>query len=44
MIAAHAEAAAAPMATATAATFGEGVMGERDTAEGENRRDGRNFE
>jgi hypothetical protein len=32
------------MATATAGAFGEGVMGVRDTAEGENRRDGRNFE
>jgi hypothetical protein len=43
MTAAHTD-APAPMATATAAPLGEGVMGERDTAEGENRRDGRNFE
>jgi hypothetical protein len=46
--AAHAHAAtaatpASPAATATAA-FGEGVMGKRNTAEGENRRHGCYFE
>ena len=39
----HAATAATPAAPAAAA-FGEGVMGKRNTAEGENRRHGCNFE
>jgi len=34
---------AAATPTAASAAFGEGVMGDRDAAESENRHDGRNF-
>ena len=39
--AAHTKAATAAMAASAA--FGEGVMGDRDAADSENRHDGRNF-
>jgi hypothetical protein len=38
------EMAAATPASPAATAFGEGVMGKRNTAEGENRRHGCNFE
>jgi hypothetical protein len=43
MTTATAHAKAATAAPSPAATFGEGVMGDRDAAKSENRHDGRNF-